>query len=125
MFKEFKEFILRGNVVDLAVAVVIGAAFAAIVDSLVADIITPLLGIFGVPDFSTWTVQIGDALMRPGVFLNTIIAFLLVALAIFFLIVKPMNALSKKSGEDESDEPDEVALLTDILEELKRGNRTP
>lgn len=125
MFKEFKEFILRGNVVDLAVAVVIGAAFAAIVDSLVADIITPLLGIFGVPDFATWTVQIGDALMRPGVFLNTIIAFLLVALAIFFLIVKPMNALSKKSGEDESDEPDEVALLTDILEELKRGNRTP
>lgn len=125
MFKEFKEFILRGNVVDLAVAVVIGAAFAAIVDSLVADIITPLLGIFGVPDFATWTVQIGDALMRPGVFLNTIIAFLLVALAIFFLIVKPMNALSKKSGEDKSDEPDEVALLTDILEELKRGNRTP
>jgi large conductance mechanosensitive channel len=124
MLKEFREFILRGNVVDLAVAVVIGAAFASVVDSLVEDIITPLLGVFGVPDFSTWTVQIGDALMRPGVFLNAIIAFLLVALAIFFLVVKPMNAVNKKmtSGADEEEEATEVDLLSDILDELKRSN---
>lgn len=126
MLKEFKEFILRGNVVDLAVAVVIGAAFAAIVDSLVTDIITPLLGVFGVPDFSTWTVQIGDALMRPGVFLNTIIAFLLVALAIFFLIVKPMNAINARKADDseEEEETTELDVLNDILTELKKSNRT-
>jgi len=124
VLKEFREFLLRGNVVDLAVAVVIGAAFAAIVDSLVADIITPLLGVFGVPDFSTWTVAIGDALMKPGVFLNTLISFVLIAAAIFFIVVKPMNALSKQlaSQSEAPEEQSEVELLEQILEELRQSN---
>lgn len=124
MVKEFRDFLLRGNVVDLAVAVVIGAAFAAIVDSFVADIVTPLLGIFGVPDFSTWTISIGDALMKPGVFLNTVISFILIGAVIFFLVVKPMNALNaRRAKEDEAAaEPTEAELLGDILAELKKSN---
>jgi large conductance mechanosensitive channel len=124
MVKEFRDFLLRGNVVDLAVAVVIGAAFAAIVDSFVADIVTPLLGIFGVPDFSTWTISIGDALMKPGVFLNTVISFILIGAVIFFLVVKPMNALNARRAkeDEEAAEPTEAELLGDILAELKKSN---
>lgn len=124
MVKEFRDFLLRGNVVDLAVAVVIGAAFAAIVDSFVADIITPLLGIFGVPDFATWTVSVGDAVMKPGVFLNTVISFVLIGAVIFFLVVKPMNAINARRAKEEEDaaEPTEAELLGDILAELKKSN---
>jgi len=123
MGKEFKDFLMRGNVIDLAVAVVIGAAFAKVIDSFVADMLTPLLGIFGVPDFSTWTVQVGDALMKPGLFINAIIAFLLVAAAIFFLVVKPMNALQAARGAaDAEEDPTEVELLGKILDEIKQGN---
>jgi large conductance mechanosensitive channel len=119
MIKEFRDFLLRGNVVDLAVAVVIGAAFGAIVTSLVADIITPLLGLLGLPDFSTWTIQVGDAEMRIGAFLNTLISFVTIAAAIFFLVVKPMNRLMPK--KDEAAGPSEVDLLTEIRDELRRG----
>jgi large conductance mechanosensitive channel len=125
MVKEFREFLLRGNVVDLAVALVIGLAFAAVVNSLVADIITPLLGILGIPDFSTWTIKVGDAEMRPGVFLNTLINFIVVAAAIFFLVVKPMNAAMKRLRKEEAAAPagpTEIELLTQIRDELaKRG----
>jgi large conductance mechanosensitive channel len=93
MISEFRQFIVRGNVIDLAVAVVIAAAFGAVVASFVADILTPLLGLVGVPDFSTATLQVGAAEVRYGLFLNALIAFLLVALAIFFIVIKPMNAL--------------------------------
>ena len=93
VMKGFREFILRGNVVDLAVAVVIGAAFAAVVGSFVADILTPLLGLFGVPDFRTASATVGNAEVRYGLFLNALITFLLVAAAIYFFVVKPMNAL--------------------------------
>ena len=121
MIKEFRDFMLRGNVVDLAVAVVIGAAFGAIVTSLVADIITPLLGIFGIPDFSTWTIAVGDAEMRIGVFLNTLISFVTIAAAIFFLVVKPMNRLMPAKA-DEPAGPSEVDLLTEIRDELRKGD---
>ena len=103
MIKEFRDFLFRGNVIDLAVAVVLGAAFGAIVTSFVADILTPLLGLLGVPDFSTWVIQVGDAQMRIGAFLNTLISFVLIAIAIFFIIVKPMQrlqAMRAKSGEE-------------------------
>ena len=90
----FKEFILRGNVLDLAVAVVIGAAFTQIVNSLVADIITPIIGaIGGVPDFANLTFTINNSEFRYGSFINALISFLIVALVIYFLIVKPMNML--------------------------------
>jgi large conductance mechanosensitive channel len=94
--REFRDFILRGNVIDLAVAVVIGAAFGAVVVSFVADILTPLLGLLGVPNFENLTFQVGQATVRYGVFLNTLISFVLVALAIFLFVVKPMNALEAR-----------------------------
>jgi len=92
----FKEFILRGNVVELAVALVIGLAFAALLNSFVADVLTPLLGLVGVPDFASLSFTVGSAEVRYGLFLNALIAFLLVALAIYFFVVRPINALEER-----------------------------
>jgi large conductance mechanosensitive channel len=106
MLKEFKEFLFRGNVVDLAVAVVIGAAFTAVVNSLVADIFTPLIAaIFGTQDFSTLNFTINGSQFNYGNFLNALIAFLMVAIVIFFLVVKPMNMMMarKKAGQAPAD----------------------
>ena len=90
----FKAFILRGNVLDLAVAVVIGAAFTQIVNSLVDNIITPLIGaIVGTQDFSGLAVTINNSVISYGSFINAIISFLLIALVLYFLIVRPMNVL--------------------------------
>lgn len=96
MFKEFRDFLLRGNVVDLAVAVIIGAAFGAVVNSFVKDVLTPLLGFLGVPDFSTLSITVGSSAIIYGNFLNLLIAFILISAAIFFFVVKPMNALEKR-----------------------------
>jgi large conductance mechanosensitive channel len=94
MLKEFRDFVLRGNVVDLAVAVVLGAAFGAVVNALVADFLTPLIAaIGGQPDFSALTFTINDSVFRYGHFLNQVIAFLMIAAAIFFFVVRPLNAL--------------------------------
>jgi large conductance mechanosensitive channel len=96
MLKGFREFIMRGNVVDLAVAVVMGAAFGAVVVSLVANIITPLIAaIFGKPDFSALTLTLNGSVIAYGTFLNALITFLLVAVAVYFFIVAPMNTLKK------------------------------
>jgi len=122
MIKEFRDFLFRGNIVDLAVAVVIGAAFGALVTSLVADILTPLLGIFGIPDFSTWVIQIGDAEMRVGLFLNALISFVMIAAAIFLVVVKPMqrmNATMARKVEEEATGPTEIELLTEIRDALR------
>ena len=92
MIKGFKEFILRGNVVDLAVAVIIGAAFTAIVTSLVTNIITPLVAaIVGKPDFSALVLHLHGGVIKYGLFLNSVIDFLLLASVVYFLIVVPMN----------------------------------
>ncbi len=97
MLKEFKAFLLRGNVVDLAVAVVIGIAFGAVIAALVADIITPLIAaIFGSHDFSALTFTINNSTFLYGAFINAVVAFVLVAAAIFFVVVKPMNALNAR-----------------------------
>jgi large conductance mechanosensitive channel len=107
VIREFRDFILRGNVVDLAVAVVIGGAFALVVNSFVVDILTPLLGLLGVPDFSqlTWETP-GGAIVAYGNFLNALIAFLLVAAAIFFFVVKPMNAIAaRRAGQEPEEAP--------------------
>jgi large conductance mechanosensitive channel len=91
---EFKAFVLRGNVLDLAVAVVIGAAFTQIVNSLVENIITPIIAaIGGQPDFSGLTFTINNSVFRYGAFINSVISFLIIALIVYFLIVKPMNVL--------------------------------
>ena len=92
--REFREFVLRGNLVDLAVAVVLGAAFGAVVTSLVSNIITPLIAALGgEPDFGALTFRIGDGVFRYGDFLNALLSFLIVAAVLFFFVVKPMNAL--------------------------------
>jgi large conductance mechanosensitive channel len=101
--KEFKEFISRGNVMDMAVGIIIGGAFTAIVNSLVADIINPLLGCFVSMDFSAWTIPlVGEAALGIGNFINAIISFLIMAF-ILFSIIKAMNkaaALGKKPEEE-------------------------
>jgi large conductance mechanosensitive channel len=104
VIREFRDFLLRGNVIDLAVAVVIGAAFGAVVTSFVADVLTPLLGLIGVPDFSTLTVTAGEATINYGLFLNALISFILVAGAIFFFVVKPMNTLAARRAAREPGE---------------------
>ncbi len=94
MLKEFREFILRGNLVDLAVAVVIGTAFTAVVTALVKDLITPLIAaIGGEPDFSDLTFTINDSVFRYGDFLNALLSFLIIAAVVFFLVIKPVGAL--------------------------------
>lgn len=93
MLKDFKAFILRGNVVDLAIAVVIGAAFGTVVKSFVDNLLNPLIGIPGKADFSNAKFTISGSEFKYGVFINDVIAFLLVAAAVFFFVVKPVNAL--------------------------------
>jgi large conductance mechanosensitive channel len=94
MLKGFRDFILRGNVVDLAVAVVIGAAFTAIVNALVADIINPLIAaIVSKPDFSFLTLHLHGGVIKYGDFLNALISFLIIASTIYFLVVLPVNTL--------------------------------
>ena len=114
MLKGFRDFIMRGNVVDLAVAFVIGGAFAAVVTSFVSDILTPLLGLLGVPDFATLSFKAGSADVRYGLFLNALIAFILVALVIYFVLVVPMQRMRRG---DESPAPSTKACpfcATDI-----------
>jgi large conductance mechanosensitive channel len=93
MLKDFKAFILRGNVVDLAIAVVIGTAFGALVTSFVENLLTPLIGIPGTKDFKDFKFVVSGSTFKYGLVINALIAFLLVAFAVFFFVVKPLNAL--------------------------------
>jgi len=94
MLKGFRDFVLRGNVVDLAVAFVIGGAFATVINSFVTDILTPLIGLLGGPDMSQLAITTpGGAVIRYGLFVNAVIAFVLVAAAIYFVVVKPMERM--------------------------------
>jgi large conductance mechanosensitive channel len=103
---EFKQFLLRGNVVDLAVGIVIGAAFAAVVQAAVADLLTPLVAaIFGQPDFNDLTFTINGSVFRYGHFLNVLLAFITVALVVFFFVVKPINRLMELANRRESPDP--------------------
>jgi large conductance mechanosensitive channel len=110
MLKEFRDFILRGNVIDLAVGIVIGAAFGATVTSFVTNILTPLLGLLSAGEVSTLSFKAGTATVTYGVFLNQLISFVLIAAAIFFFVVKPMNAMTArlKKPEPEGEPPIKV-----------------
>jgi large conductance mechanosensitive channel len=100
MLKEFREFIMRGNLVDLAVAVVIGLAFSAVVTALVADLITPLIAaIGGKPDFSGLTFTINHSRFLYGAFVNALVSFIVIAGAVFFFVVKPMNMLAARRAQ--------------------------
>jgi large conductance mechanosensitive channel len=103
---EFKQFLLRGNVVDLAVGIVVGVAFAAVVQAAVRDLLTPLIAaIFGQPDFSQLSFKVNRSVFRYGDFLNALIAFVTIALVVFFFVVKPVNALISLSHRRESPDP--------------------
>src|SRR5512145_1613794 len=109
MLKEFRDFLLRGNIVELAVAFVMGVAFAAVVNSFVNDLIMPIIAmIIGKPDFSDLTFTVNDAVFRYGAFITALITFLATAAAIFFFVVKPYNAVTarfmKPAEEEISDE---------------------
>jgi large conductance mechanosensitive channel len=124
MIKEFREFLLRGNVVDLAIAVVLGAAFGAVVTSFVNDILMQFIAMIGgEPDFSGLTFTINGSVFRYGDFLNRLISFLLIAAVIFFLVVKPLNLLMKRlKPETPVDLPTRACpeCLSDIPEPASR-----
>ena len=119
MLKEFKQFLLRGNVVDLAVGVVIGGAFGAVVSALVADLLTPLIAaIAKVPDFSGLVFTINGSQFMYGHFINAVIAFVLVARAIFFFVIKPMNVLIAKSRGKEAPADPTTKKCKECLSEI-------
>lgn len=132
MLKGFREFVLRGNVVDLAVAVVIGVAFGAVIKALVADILTPLIAaLVGKPDFSALKFTINHSTFLYGDLINNLITFLAVAAAVYFFVVLPLNRLAaqRARGQVPSDElpppaPD-VVLLTEIRDLLSKGAMAP
>ena len=122
MLKEFKEFISRGNVMDLAVGVIIGGAFTAIVNSLVKYIINPFLGLFvGAIDFSDLVFKIGNATFRVGSFLNAVINFLIIAFVVF-LMVKGINKVLRQDKKEEAPAPKDPQL--EVLEEINKLGTT-
>ncbi len=124
MFQEFKKFIMRGNVIDLAVAVVLGGAFGAVVTSFTNDILMPLIGILlGGVDFASLSVTVGSAVVAYGKFIQAIINFIIIAFALF-LIVKGMNKMMDARKKQEvaapAAPPEDVVLLREIRDLLKR-----
>jgi large conductance mechanosensitive channel len=117
--QEFREFVMKGNIVDLAVAVIIGAAFGKIVASLVEDIVMPAIGAIGRADFKTLMIQVGDAKILYGKFIQTCVDFIIIALAIF-LAVKVLNHLRRKEEAKPAAPPRQEVLLEEIRDLLKR-----
>lgn len=122
MLDDFKKFLLRGNVIDLAVAVIIGAAFTAIVTAIVEGLITPLVGMVFSKDFSDMTFTINGSTFNYGIVINAVIYFVSVAAVVFFFIVKPVQAVNARraSGEEPAEPTDEVVLLTEIRDLLQQ-----
>jgi large conductance mechanosensitive channel len=123
MIKEFRDFVLRGNVLDLAVAVIMGIAFGAIITSLVNDIIMPIVGVLmGGVDFSSLSVTVGNAVIAYGKFLQTIVNFILIALSLF-LVIKSINTMQKRLTKEKeaapAAPPEDVVLLREIRDLLK------
>lgn len=128
MLKGFREFVMRGNVIDLAVAVVIGAAFKAVVDAVVADLITPLIAaMFGKADFSELYFTINGSKFNYGDLINQLISFITVALVIYYAVVVPLNALAERrarriaageSPDEPEAKPEEILLLEQIRDLL-------
>jgi large conductance mechanosensitive channel len=129
VLKEFKDFILRGNVVDLAVAVVVGTAFALVVKAMVEDFVTPLIAAAGgEPDFSALDFTINGSTFRYGHFVNEVISFLIIAAVVFFFIVKPVNFLIARHRREQAPQspPEDVMLLREIRDLMKeRGGAEP
>lgn len=122
MGKEFREFILRGNVVALAIAVVIGVAFGAVITSFVEDLLTPLIAaIGGQPDFSELTFTINGSQFFYGQFVNAVVSFLIIAAVVFFLVIVPLNRLMRRyEDEDEATPPEYATITATSAAELQR-----
>ncbi len=124
MLKGFRDFILRGNVVDLAVAVILGAAFNAIVASLVGDVLNPLIAAtIGKPDFSSVILHVGGGQIKVGNFLNAMVAFLIVAVVVYFVIVLPMNAISARMKKPEAPAEPTTKPCPECLSEIPLAAR--
>jgi large conductance mechanosensitive channel len=123
MIKEFRDFLLRGNLVELAVALVIGLAFAALVASFVDDLVMPVVAmIFGKPDFSGLTFTINDAVFRYGAFITALVTFLTTAAAIFLVVVKPVNAVMARMTKPAADEvTDEERRHQELLAAIRES----
>jgi large conductance mechanosensitive channel len=119
MLKGFRDFVLRGNVVDLAVAVILGAAFNGIVTSLVSDVLNPLIAAtIGKPDFSSVILHVGGGQVKVGNFLNATVAFLIVAAVVYFAIVLPLNHLMARLKKPEPDAPSTLKTCPECLSEI-------
>jgi len=121
MLKEFKDFAFGGNLVEIAVGLVMAVAFGALVASLVENVLMPIVAaIFGEPDFSSLTFEIGEGVVSYGAFINALITFIFVALAVFFFVIKPYNAFKARSEKAEEDEEpsEEIQLLREIRDSL-------
>ncbi len=124
MLKGFRDFILRGNVVDLAVAVILGAAFNAIVTSLVGDVLNPLIAAtVGKPDFSAVVLNIGSGHIKVGSFLNAAISFLIVACVVYFAVVLPVNALLNRLKKPAPEAPSTMKTCPECLSEIPLAAR--
>jgi large conductance mechanosensitive channel len=123
MIREFRDFVLRGNVLDLAVGIVIGAAFTAIVNSLVADLLTPVIGILFKVQFEGMSSTINGSTITWGNFLNALISFLLVAAALFFFVVKPMNALAARRAAGAPAEDPSTKICPECASAIPVGAR--
>lgn len=123
MLKEFKDFIARGNVIDMAVGIIVGAAFTSIVNSLVTNLINPLVGLFvGKIDLSNLVFTVGDAQFKYGAFLNAVINFLIIAFVVFML-VKGINRFRKKEAPAKpSPEAEYLKEITELLKDRKADN---
>ena len=125
MLKEFRDFLLRGNIVELAVAFVMGVAFAAVVNSLVDNLVMPIIAmIIGKPDFNDLTFTINDAVFRYGAFITDVISFVAIAAAVFFFVVKPMDAImSRVRKPAEAEVSDEERRHQELLVALAALSR--
>jgi large conductance mechanosensitive channel len=125
MLKEFRDFLFRGNIVELAVAFVMGLAFAAVVNSLVSNLLMPVIAmLIGKPDFSDLTFTVNDAVYRYGAFITDVIQFVAIAAAVFFFVVKPVNALlTRMRGPVEEGMPDEERRHQELLAALGQVGR--
>jgi large conductance mechanosensitive channel len=124
--KEFRDFLVKGNLVELAVAIVMGIAFGLVIKSLVDNLVTPIIGMVGGVDFSGETFSINGSTFRYGQFINDLITFTLTAAAVFFFIVKPVNAIMARVRKPEVDgpaAPTQEELLTEIRDLLARQAR--
>jgi large conductance mechanosensitive channel len=120
MLREFKDFLMKGNIVDLAVAFVIGVAFAAVVNSFVNDLVMPLIAmIIGKPSFNDLTLTINDAVFHYGSFITAVITFVAIAAAVFFFVVKPMDAIKKRLTAEEATISDEERRHQELLAALR------